>query len=140
VELGVLTVPPQAIAMMRSGAATMVIDRIRGAEIGSACRLAAVHQVAEIGHVAAWCLNNREGKEMDSRTLLGNLMYGETATWHSYCMRADVLAMPETCRSCRGLGQEDPKCEKWDTNGITGVTCMVMWYCVACHVMRACMV
>ncbi len=46
----------------------MVVDRVRDAEIGSACRIAAVHQVAEIGHVAAQCLNNREGKEMDSRT------------------------------------------------------------------------
>ncbi len=53
VELGVLTVPPQARTVMRSGAATMVVDRVHDAETGSACRIAAVHQVAEIGHVAA---------------------------------------------------------------------------------------
>jgi hypothetical protein len=68
VELGVFTVPPQSKPVMRSGAAMMVIDRIHDAETGSACRIAAVHQVAEIGHVAAECLNNREGKEMDSQT------------------------------------------------------------------------
>ncbi len=68
VELGVLTVPPQATTVMRSGAATIVVDRIRNAETGYACRIAAVHQVAEIGYVDAECLNNREGKEIDSRT------------------------------------------------------------------------
>ena len=68
VELSVSTVPPQARTVMRSGAATMVVDRVHDGEIGSACRIVAVHQVAEIGHVAAWCLNNCEGKEMDSRT------------------------------------------------------------------------
>ncbi len=68
VELGVLTVPPQERTVMRSGAATMVVDRVRNVETGSACRIAAVHQVAEIGHVAAWCLNNCEGKEIYSRT------------------------------------------------------------------------
>ncbi len=67
-------------------------------------------------------------------------MGGETATWHSDCMHADVLAMQETVRSCMGVGQEDPECVKWDTNGVTGVRCMVMWDCVACHVMRECMV
>ncbi len=68
VELGVFTVPPRARTVMRSGAATMVVDRVRNVETGSACRIAAVHQVADIGHVAAWYLNNREGKETDSRT------------------------------------------------------------------------
>ncbi len=53
VELDVLMVPPQTIAVMRSGAATMVVDRVRDAETGSACRIAAMHQVAEISHVAA---------------------------------------------------------------------------------------
>jgi hypothetical protein len=52
-ELGVLTVPLQTRAVMRSGAATMVVDRVRDAETGSACRIATVHQVVEIGHVAA---------------------------------------------------------------------------------------
>ncbi len=51
---------------MRSGAAIMGVDRVRDVETGYACRVATVHQVAEIGHVAAKCLNNREGKEMDS--------------------------------------------------------------------------
>jgi hypothetical protein len=46
----------------------MLVDRVYDAETGSACRIAVVHQVAEIGHVAAECLNNREGKEVDSRT------------------------------------------------------------------------
>ncbi len=68
VELGVLTVPPQARTVMRSGDETMLVDRVHDAETGSACRIAAVHQVAEIDYVAASCLNNREGKEMDSRT------------------------------------------------------------------------
>ena len=68
VESGVLTVPPQTIATMRSGAATIVVDRVHDVETGSACRIAPVHQVAEIGHVAASCLNNCEGKEIDSRT------------------------------------------------------------------------
>ena len=36
-------------------------------------------------------------------------MHGETAAWHSASMHADVLAMQETCRSCMGVGQEDPK-------------------------------
>ena len=53
VELGVLTVPPQARTVVRSEAATMMADRVRDVETGSACRIAAVHQVAEIGHVAA---------------------------------------------------------------------------------------
>jgi hypothetical protein len=53
VKLGVLTVPPQARTVMRSGDATMVIDRVRDVETGSACRIVAVHHVAEIGHVAA---------------------------------------------------------------------------------------
>ncbi len=48
-----MTVPPQARTVMRSGAATIVVDRIRDAEIGYPCRIAPVHQVAEIGHVAA---------------------------------------------------------------------------------------
>ena len=74
----------------------MVFDRVHDTATGSACRIAAVHQVAEIGHVAAKCLNNREGKEMDSRTQLGNLMHDETATWHSASMHADVLAMQGT--------------------------------------------
>ncbi len=52
-ELSVLTVPPQARTVVRSGAATMVVDRIRDVETGSTYRIAAVHQVAEIGHVAA---------------------------------------------------------------------------------------
>ncbi len=52
-ELSVLTVPPQARTVMRSGAATIVVDRVRDVETGYACRIAAVHQVAEIGHVAA---------------------------------------------------------------------------------------
>jgi hypothetical protein len=38
---------------MRSGAATMVVGRIRDADTGSACRITAVYQVAEIGYVAA---------------------------------------------------------------------------------------
>ena len=53
VELSVLTVPPQARTVMKSGAATMVFDRVRDAETGSAYRIAAMHEVAEIGHVAA---------------------------------------------------------------------------------------
>ncbi len=53
VEFSVLTVPPQARTVMRSGAATMVVDRIRDGETGYAYRIAAMHQVAEIGHVAA---------------------------------------------------------------------------------------
>ncbi len=53
---------------MRSEAATMVADRVRDVETGSACGIAAVHQVAELGYVASKCLNNREEKEMDSRT------------------------------------------------------------------------
>jgi hypothetical protein len=117
----------------------MVFERVRDAEIGSACRIATVHQVAEIGHVAAWRLNNREGKGMDSRTYLGNLMHGETATWHSDCMHANVLATQETCRSCMGVEQEDPEYVKWDTNGVPDVTCMAMWDCDACIAMRACM-
>ena len=36
-------------------------------------------------------------------------MHGETAAWHSDCMHADVLAIQETCKSCMGVGQEDPK-------------------------------
>ena len=76
---------------------------------------------------------------MDSRMQLGNLMHDKTATWHSDCMHADVLAMQETVRSCEWKEQEDPKCENWDTNGVAGVRCVVMWNCAACHVMRACM-
>jgi hypothetical protein len=38
---------------MRYGAATMVVDRVHDAETGSACSIAAVNQVAEIGLVAA---------------------------------------------------------------------------------------
>ena len=53
VELGGLTVPLQARTVMRSGAAMMVVDIVHDVETGSACRIAAVHQVAEIGHVAA---------------------------------------------------------------------------------------
>ncbi len=36
-------------------------------------------------------------------------MHGETAAWYGDCMHADVLAMQETCWSCMGVGQEDPK-------------------------------
>ena len=53
VELGGLMVPPQTRTVMRSGAATMVVDRIHDTETGSACRIATVHLVAEIGHVPA---------------------------------------------------------------------------------------
>ncbi len=53
VELSVLTVPPQARTVMRSTAATMVVDRVHDFETGSACRIAPVHQFAEIGYVAA---------------------------------------------------------------------------------------
>jgi hypothetical protein len=67
-------------------------------------------------------------------------MYSETATWHNDCMHADVLAMQETVRSCMWVVQEDPECVKWDTNGVSGVPCMVMWNCAACHVMQADMV
>jgi hypothetical protein len=80
VKMSVLMVPPQARTVMRSGAATMVVDRVRDTETGYACRIAAVHQVAQIGQVTAWRLNNREGKEMDSRTQLGNLMHCGIAT------------------------------------------------------------
>ncbi len=118
----------------------MLVDEKRSVKTGYACRIATVHQVAEIGHVAAECLNNREGKEMGSRTQLGNLMHGETSTWHSACMHADVLAMQETCRSCTWVGQEDPERVNWVTNGVTEVRHMVMCNCDACHVMRACMV
>ncbi len=92
---------------MKSGVATMVVNRVRDAETVSACRIAAVHLVAEIGHVTAQCLNNRGGKEMDSRTYPGNLIHGNTATWHSDCMHADVLVMQETVGSCWWAGQED---------------------------------
>ncbi len=77
---------------------------------------------------------------MDSRMQLGNLMHDKTATWHSDCMHADVLAMQETVRSCTWVGQEDPECVNSDTNGVTGVTCMAMQDCVGCYVMRKCMV
>ncbi len=53
VELSVLTVPPQERTVMRYGAATVVTDRDNDAETRFACRIAAVHQVAEIGYVAA---------------------------------------------------------------------------------------
>ncbi len=77
---------------------------------------------------------------MGSRTYLGNMMYGDTATWHSGCMNTDILAMQETVGSCTWVRQEDPESVKYDTNGVSGVRCMVMWDCVACHVMRVCMV
>ncbi len=77
---------------------------------------------------------------MDSRVYLGKLMHGETATWHSASMHADVLVMQEIVGFCSWVGQEDPICENSDTNGVTGVTCMVMWECNACDVMRTCMV
>ena len=48
-------------------------------------------------------------------------MHGETATWYSDCMHADVLDMQETDRSCTWVGQEDPECVKWDTKGVPGV-------------------
>ncbi len=67
-------------------------------------------------------------------------MHGETATWYSDCMHADALAMQETVGPCFWVGQEDPECVKNDTNGVTEVTWMVMRDCVACHVVRACMV
>jgi hypothetical protein len=53
VELGVLAVPPQTRPVMRSGAATILVDRVRDVETGSACGIAAVHQVAEIDYVVA---------------------------------------------------------------------------------------
>ena len=67
-------------------------------------------------------------------------MHDETVPWHSNCMRADILAMQEACRSYTAVGQEDPECVNWDTNGVTGVRCMVMRDCVACNVMCTCMV
>ncbi len=53
VELSVLTVPPQARTVLRSGAEKIGVDRVHHAETGYASRIAAMHQVAEIGHVAA---------------------------------------------------------------------------------------
>ncbi len=66
-------------------------------------------------------------------------MHRETAVWLSDCMHANVLVTQVTVGSCMGVGQEDPECVNCDTNGVPGVTCMVMWDCAACHVMRACM-
>jgi hypothetical protein len=82
----------------------MLVHRVHAVKTGSACRIAAVHQVAEIRHVAAQCLNNHKGKEMDSRTYFGNLMHSETATRHSACIYADVLAAQETVRSYTWVG------------------------------------
>ncbi len=67
-------------------------------------------------------------------------MHDETATWRSAIIHADVLAMQEIVGSCSWVRQEDPECVNSDTNGITGVTCMVIWDYDACHEVRACMV
>ncbi len=53
VELSVFTVPPQTRTVMRSGEAIMGVDSVRDADTGSACRIATVLMVVEIGHVAA---------------------------------------------------------------------------------------